>query len=155
MRHGRAEEKGTKPDEERRLTKDGALAVQNVLEFAELLGMKPNLILTSPYERARETARLATEAFNAVVSREATLEPGHTPYELYGALSGSLLSKKNILLVFHQPMIGQVLSDLIGCEAANFSLSPGSIACVKIEGSPSKGSGTLLWLIPSSIERQK
>ncbi len=121
--------------------------VGKVAKIARKLGLKPDCILSSPYTRARETAELCRGLLGkAEVTIEDALEPGHTPYDLYEAIARKFKSGENLLLVFHQPMIGQVLSDLIG-SVGNISLRPGSIAAIDIPQGLAHSSGTLVWLL--------
>ena len=63
LRHGIAESArpGMK-DAERALTEEGRVKLRRVLKRAKEAGVEPDLILSSPYRRATETADLAAAA---------------------------------------------------------------------------------------------
>ena len=63
LRHGIAEEPmpGMR-DADRALTEEGVKRLQAVLRRARAADVKPPVILTSPYRRARETAEVAKQA---------------------------------------------------------------------------------------------
>ena len=59
LRHGIAEDRSTTGrDPDRRLTDEGRAKLRRVLERAHQAGVRPSLILSSPYRRALETAEI-------------------------------------------------------------------------------------------------
>src|SRR3989442_3591702 len=62
LRHGNAAEAhGGMKDADRALTPEGAKKLQSVLRRAKSVDVKPSIIVTSPYRRARETAQVAAQ----------------------------------------------------------------------------------------------
>ena len=62
LRHGEAEQRETgRADRDRKLTASGKQDLKAVLKVARGAGVVPELILTSPFRRAQETAAVATE----------------------------------------------------------------------------------------------
>ena len=60
LRHGIAEDRSsTGRDSDRRLTDEGRAKLRRVLERVHQAGVRPSLILSSPYKRALETAEIA------------------------------------------------------------------------------------------------
>jgi phosphohistidine phosphatase len=84
LRHGIAEEKSAdKPDEERRLTREGNEKMKRVARaLAELLP-DADAIYSSPLVRAYETAEWVAKAYGGQLEIETTsaLAPGHHPSE--------------------------------------------------------------------------
>ena len=113
LRHGEAETRAAS-DAERRLTPRGEGDVLGVIESrrAELAGVE--LIVTSPYRRALQTAKIAAQAlgFEQELLVTEHLEPGAEPQALFAFIDA--LDAKSILLVTHQPLVGNVLSLLSG-----------------------------------------
>ncbi len=113
LRHGEAEARAAS-DAERRLTPRGEGDVLGVIESrrAELAGVE--LIVTSPYRRALQTAKIAAQAldFDQELLVTEQLEPGAEPQALFAFIDA--LDAKSILLVTHQPLVGNVLSLLSG-----------------------------------------
>jgi len=63
LRHGVAEEKGTKPDAERRLTEEGNREMERVANSLARLLPDAGAIYSSPLVRARETAEWVAKAY--------------------------------------------------------------------------------------------
>jgi len=62
LRHGIAEEtSSTGRDSDRRLTDEGRRKLRQTLQRVADAGVSPDLLLTSPYVRARQTAEIAKE----------------------------------------------------------------------------------------------
>jgi phosphohistidine phosphatase SixA len=60
LRHGAAERSSPGGrDADRKLTHEGIAAITSVIQQALHAGMNPSLILSSPYTRTMETARIA------------------------------------------------------------------------------------------------
>ena len=113
LRHGEAETRAPS-DAERRLTPRGEGDVLGVIEArrAELAGVE--LIVVSPYRRALQTAKIAAQTlgFERELLVTEQLEPGAEPLALFAFIDA--LDAKSILLVTHQPLVGNVLSLLSG-----------------------------------------
>ncbi|MHB8566467.1 MAG: phosphohistidine phosphatase SixA [Nitrososphaerales archaeon] len=150
MRHGEAEPKNSSiQDEDRHLTKEGRERVKsNLLLAKNNIAMELDVAISSPYTRAQETARLAADVFQLEkIIIEASLEPTTAPYEIYAMLSRiDATSSKSILIISHQPLVTNLLSDLLG--SSRISMSTGSLAKIVINGEASSGSGALVWLLP-------
>ncbi|MET0846851.1 MAG: phosphohistidine phosphatase SixA [Pseudomonas sp.] len=109
LRHGEAEPHGSKPhDSERALTGQGRA---EVLRSAALLIGKPlTAIYASPYLRAQETAQLVREAlgFEPEIRTVEWLTPDTDPDKV----AEQLVSVSDVLLVSHNPLVGNLLSYL-------------------------------------------
>ena len=83
LRHGIAEDKGGKPDEDRRLTREGNEKMKRVAKaLAEMLP-DADAIYSSPLVRAYETAEWVSKAYGGKLQIQTTpaLAPGHDPAE--------------------------------------------------------------------------
>ncbi len=113
LRHGEAEAHASS-DAERRLTPAGENDVRGVIESrrSELAGLE--LIVTSPYRRAQQTASIAAQClgFERQLRVAEQLQPGGDPRSLFDFIAG--LNVNSLLLVTHQPFVGKVLSQLSG-----------------------------------------
>ena len=101
-------------DAERALTQQGRDDVKQVVQSlqAELEGL--DLIVTSPYLRARETTEIVQQNLVAKkqISISRKLEPSGGPKDLLEFID--TLNVDTILLVTHQPLVGNILSLLSG-----------------------------------------
>jgi len=116
LRHGDAEPHGTLPDAQRRLTPRGE--TQSVAAGAALrrLGIEMAHVFASPKVRAIDTARIASDAgiVTEPVVHDAVLDLDRAGALELAALAGP---DENVLLVGHQPDLGQVVYDLTGARA--------------------------------------
>jgi phosphohistidine phosphatase len=109
LRHGEAVPHGSRPhDSERELTENGCKEVLNIA--AELVGQPLTGIYASPYLRAQQTAQLVREAlgFEPVIRTVEWLTPDTEPDKV----AEQLVSVSNVLLVSHNPLVGNLLSYL-------------------------------------------
>ena len=116
LRHGIAVKRVEGRDAaDRPLTKRGRRRTQAVIEALVAGGMKLDRLVTSPYDRALETAQIALQAGLApVLDSDDRLCPGGPASELLLDHSGS------IALVGHEPDLGLLACDLL-------RLPPGSL----------------------------
>jgi phosphohistidine phosphatase len=137
------------------LTSEGAAKVRKVLSIARYtLGVEIDRILSSPYKRATESAEIARELLKPkkpkIILAEA-LAPEKSPYEVYSFISKQKFGPADrVLVVSHQPIIGEVITDLIGSDVS-IGFAPSSMARVDIGSEPQARSGTLVWLISSDV----
>ncbi len=108
MRHGEAEPYGSRPDSERELTAHGRKEVLS--SAARLMGQPLTAIYASPYLRAQQTAQLVREAlgFEPEIRTVEWLTPEVDP----DRVAEQLVSVSNVLLVSHNPLVGNLLSYL-------------------------------------------
>ena len=111
LRHAEAEPAEGRPDAERPLTERGIRQAEAAGRAMANLGAKPDLCLTSPLLRARQTAELACGPLGLPVTVEPALagQP-FDPCELCAGLS-------DVLLVGHDPSFSMTLHDLTGTQA--------------------------------------
>ncbi|PMZ90912.1 MULTISPECIES: phosphohistidine phosphatase SixA [unclassified Pseudomonas] len=108
LRHGEAEPYGARPDSERALTDRGRKEVLS--SAARLMGEPLTAIYASPYLRAQQTAQLVREAldFEPEIRTVEWLTPNTDPDKV----AEQLVSVSNVLLVSHNPLVGNLLSYL-------------------------------------------
>ena len=151
LRHGQAGERREwgGPDEERPLTEAGKTQTARATAGLVRLGLKPDLILTSPLIRARQTAEIAAQelGIGGRVTPDDRLGPG---FDLKGL--SQIVSRHNghekLLFVGHEPDFSDVVGRLIG--GAQVVMKKGSVAAVEITGlQPLRGK--LLWLATAQM----
>ena len=117
LRHADAEGMRT-TDAARELTPEGQRQAETVGAYCQRLKLHPELILASPYRRAVQTAGAVARALGGVtLQNEPFLASGMEPQAALDGLqaygwAGSLL------LVGHQPDIGQLAASLLGINDA-------------------------------------
>ena len=107
LRHGEAE--GHAPtDAERNLTEHGRAEV--LRSAAHLIGQPLGAIIASPYVRAQQTAQLVRDVLG--FEREILTVPWLTPDEDVRQVLEKLDTDDDVLLVSHQPLVGNLISFL-------------------------------------------
>jgi phosphohistidine phosphatase len=106
LRHGDAEDSA--PDEARRLTDEGRAQARAAGAALAQHGKPPELCLTSPRVRARETAELACTEISVEIVADDRLGGGDfDPLELAAGLD-------DVLLVGHEPDFSRAIATLTG-----------------------------------------
>jgi phosphohistidine phosphatase len=150
MRHGVAEDAGPgKSDADRALTADGIHKTKRVALGLKKLDIKPDLIASSPLRRAEETARLVAEIAAPAVPLELhAFLAGGTPEEV---VKGLRLHRdcSQILLVGHQPDLGELASHLLTGSAnlAPLPFKKAGVAAITVGALPPRSAGVLEWFL--------
>ncbi|NMX31256.1 phosphohistidine phosphatase SixA [Pseudomonas sp. WS 5413] len=107
LRHGEAESHAPS-DAQRNLTERGREEVLH--SAAHLIGLPISAIIASPYVRAQQTAQLVREALGFVpeIRTVSWLTPDGNPLQVLEKLD----TDDNVLLVSHQPLVGNLISFL-------------------------------------------
>lgn len=151
LRHAEAQERAASGrDEDRVLTPEGVRRAAAVA--AGLAELKPGIevILTSPYRRARQTALPAAKALGLQkrFHDSRALEPGHAPEEILEDLEAQE-GWNSVLLVGHEPHLGDLLGRLVmGGKGVSIPLKKAAVARVEVER---RWSGTLRALLPAKV----
>jgi phosphohistidine phosphatase len=119
LRHGPAEEPGGKSytgDASRPLTPDGRRKTRRVAKALADLGLSFDVIISSPYRRARQTAEIVAEKLGLSTKLEVSdsLKPGGDLKALIRSLAQSKSGLKSVLLVGHEPSLSGLISLLVG-----------------------------------------
>src|SRR5213594_2228904 len=141
LRHGlavdREEWKGE--DEARPLTAEGVERTKEAVRGLRALKVRPDVILSSPLLRARETAKIGKKG----LSSDAKVE-----------LVDELAGKPVVLCVGHEPHLSTTISAMVsGKIAASLEMKKAGACCIRFTGIPKAGAGTLLWLLPPKFLR--
>ena len=149
FRHGEAQDRGRGgSDEARALTGPGKAEVRRVARGLRKLGVKLDLILTSPLVRAEETAQIAADVLRPAGGLRTcdALAPGGTHAVLFKELSS--IGKSSVMLVGHQPDLGELVSVLTyGSPRAGVPLKKAGLARIVIDHLPPASTGELRWLL--------
>lgn len=99
-------------DKGRILADEGLVQAVKVGKYLKLMGMHPDLILTSPYRRTIETAHLISEYGDiATVQTEEWLASGMSPDTAITELS-AYKSFNSVVVIGHQPDLGYLIEKL-------------------------------------------
>lgn len=123
LRHGIAEDhcaEAPGDDSRRRLTAEGKTKMRRAAMGMKTLELEFDLILSSPYLRAKETAEIVAEVFGMekILEISPTLaSEGGNPRELIEELRRKYGKRKQVLLVGHEPYLSQLIAVLVSGEA--------------------------------------
>jgi phosphohistidine phosphatase len=155
LRHGIAEPAGVNiPDADRKLTLQGEKKLRAVLRAAYGANVSPDVILTSPYRRAVETAEVAAKelGFEGELIETNALTPGSSPEEVWEDIRIHKQAEE-VLISGHEPLLSQVIAYLLGVPALLVDLKKGAIACIEIDELGAKPRGALCWLLTAKLAK--
>ena len=153
LRHGRAEDEGPgASDLARKLTPRGRAEVQQVLERVRRAGAVPSLILSSPYVRAFESAEIAAKilGYAGTIIRTDALVPISAPRRIWDEIR-SQQTESQILLAGHQPLLGQLLANLLGAPALQVAMRPATLVRIDVDHFGAEPHGVLHWVLPPEL----
>lgn len=143
LRHAEAEDSGPSGDYDRRLTEHGRQRSREAAETLTALGVRLDLILTSPLVRAEQTARIVGAVLGVEVQPDRVLGGNFDLPGLAEMLEHNKAAR-DLMFVGHEPDFSYVVGQLIG--GAKVEMKKGAVACVEVQGL-ARGSGTLKWLL--------
>ncbi len=146
LRHAEAESHAVS-DAERELTPRGLEQARTVGAYCQRHGLQPELILTSPFRRAVQTADLFATIFD--------LTPQTVPFLASGMQTQTALTELrayqrfgSLLIVGHQPDLGDLISALLGLpNGDNVSVGKASLTALEV-GRLGSGGATLKFSLP-------
>jgi phosphohistidine phosphatase len=159
LRHGIAvRDEGLTTDADRPLTEKGVKRMRKAARGLRRLGMKFEAILTSPLARAQQTARIVAEALGQEpqLSIAGALRPDRSADDLLASLR-EYENCQSVLLVGHEPLLGETASRLLGTKKASnisIALKKGGLVGIEIDSLPPRNSGTLHILLPPKVLRR-
>jgi phosphohistidine phosphatase len=160
VRHGVAVPGGLPgiDDNDRVLTEEGAAKMKQIAAALCRLKYRPELMLSSPLVRARQTAEILLQAFGKDVELKifSALAPSGARREIYHEIS-SLDKKgiKSLMIVGHQPSLGEIAGEIASGIPKQFvKLKKGSVCAIEIESIHGMPKGVLVALLSPSILRR-
>ena len=153
LRHGIAVEPGTsgyENDADRPITPEGERKLRQIGEAMEALELSFDLILSSPYLRARQTAEVVAEVLKAGKKLELSevLTPGGSTKKLVELLNRQAPRPESVLLVGHEPYLSGLISLLVsGKEAFTVVMKKGGLCKLSTDSLKHGHCATLEWLL--------
>lgn len=152
LRHGIAEEVGPSGlDADRALTAEGRKKLRQVLQRAKKAGLKPDLVLSSPYRRAVATAELTAEMLGCPygVMETGVLTPGSRPETVWAEIRAHKQARR-IVLAGHEPLFSQLAAYLLDSPGLNVDFKKGAMMRIDFEGTGAAPRGVLKWFITAA-----
>jgi phosphohistidine phosphatase len=151
VRHGTAgHHSAAADDDERQLTGDGIAALTAAAPVWRRLNLRPDLVLSSPLPRARQTAELvmAGLGMSGAPVIDDRLRPG-ADWQDFARAMASHPDGRRVMFVGHEPDLSGAVSLLTG--ASSVRMRKGGVACVEFPGVPEPGGGELAWLVDPDL----
>lgn len=153
MRHGIADDSQPgQSDEQRKLTAEGKEKVLSVVRMARRGGLNPSLILSSPYVRAMQTAKLVAEVvhYEGDIVPCDSLVPHGSPEDVWRELRIHS-DERAILVSSHEPILGQLISFVLNSPALQVEVKKAGITRIDVPGFRGVPRGILQWIITPKI----
>ncbi len=154
IRHAIAVEAGTpgyEDDSQRPLTGKGKKKMETVAEGLKNQDVQIDVMLTSPYVRAADTAKIVRKAFglnkDQVIETE-HLMPNGQMEQLINFINEQYASVANLALVGHEPYLSSLIATLVaGNTDVNFDLKKGGVCLLSAEKLQFGRCATLEWFL--------
>ena len=145
LRHGQAEPQKT-TDEARELTGKGREDTKRVVSGRVADMQSITEIWASPLVRAQQTAHIAASYFPALkIQTSELIIPESSPIIAMSWLQSINQENLSILLVSHQPFVGELVNKLCGKPAGFYPMGTSSLALIEAPVIAAD-MGELLWL---------
>ena len=159
LRHGIATERGSpgyEDDSQRPLTAKGQRRMWRAAEGMLALGVTCDLLLSSPYLRARQTAEIVAQVLKIAdgTHLSATLAPDGNPKQLIEELRTDGRAQ-HIMLVGHEPYLSRLTSMLLtGSPNLTVVMKKGGLCTLDLETLRFGRCARLAWLLtPRQLRR--
>jgi len=141
------------PEAERPLTAKGVQKTRSAALGLQALGAKPDVLITSPYVRAAQTAEIFAEALGYSPEKirvSEALKPSENPATILNEISR--LRAKEVVFCGHAPHLDLLISHLAGARGAFTALKKAGVACFEEQGGHSRWE--LRWVLTPKILRE-
>jgi phosphohistidine phosphatase len=153
LRHGIAEDHASSGrDADRRLTEQGRVKLRRVLERAHAAGVRPSLIVSSPYHRAFETAEVAAHEldYHGEILKTENLVPDSSPSRVWSEIRAHR-TESAILLAGHEPLFSSTVAWMLGSTRAMIHFRKAALVRIDVEALGAEPRGVLKWMLTAGI----
>ena len=153
IRHSNAINPGTsgyEDDSQRPLTEKGRDKMQKIASALKRLGVKPDVMISSPYVRAQQTAEILAKVLK--YKKELIFSDTIIPLGKADDIIGEINEKYNVdelVLVGHEPCFSMLVGTLTaGNPDLAINLKNGGVCCLSADDLRMNRSAVLEWLLP-------
>jgi phosphohistidine phosphatase len=150
LRHGIAEDDSpTGRDADRELTSAGRRKLNEVLKIVAAAGFVPEVVVSSPLVRARQTADIAVEVlgYKDEIHYANALVPDADPQEVWQEIRNGYRGVASILLASHEPLMSRCTGFLLGQPELLVDFKKGAIARIDVDAFGMQPRGVLKWML--------
>lgn len=149
LRHGKAEDFSPGGDSARELVDKGRRQARKAAGLLKRAKLLPDIVLTSPMVRARQTA----DEFTTTAGMPGPVIQGWLACGMDAATALNELAGfgefKRVMIVGHEPDFSELIHAILGCSGGGVEVKKGALACLRVTP-PSRG-GTLVYLVPPKL----
>lgn len=149
LRHGKAEDFNPGGDSARELVEKGRVQARNAARLLKRAKLLPEIVLTSPMMRARQTAEeftITAEMPGAVIL--GWLACGMSAETALHELTG-FMEFKRVMIVGHEPDFSELAEVILGVSGGGVEVKKGALVCLRIN--PPARNGMLTYLVPPKL----
>jgi len=154
VRHAIAEDvRESEDDSLRPLTEKGREKMRRIAQALEELGVQPDLIVSSPYVRASQTASILAKGlkYKEELAYSDFLVPMAEPDDMIGEINEKF-SVDELMLVGHEPNLSSLAGVLLaGSPDLSINFKKGGVCCLSVDDLHYDRTATLEWLVTPKI----
>ena len=154
IRHAIAEDLADHEDDSLRpLTEKGREKMKRISQALKELGVQPDVIVSSPYLRARQTASILAKElkYKEELLYSDFLTPMAEPNDMIGEINEKF-SVDELMLVGHEPNLSSLASVLLaGSPDLSINFKKGGACCLSVDDLHYDRKATLEWLVTPKI----
>jgi len=156
VRHGIAidrEDPASPADSARALTDAGILKTRAAARGFRALGATPQILLTSPYVRALQTAELVAEALglpSSAIRKTNALKPSANPRAVFAEIAK--LDGQDVACFGHATHLDEMISAALGARGRATALKKAGAACLEMQ-SVAPPRATIDWVLTAKMLR--
>ncbi|MGH7942752.1 MAG: phosphohistidine phosphatase SixA [Limisphaerales bacterium] len=160
LRHGIAVERGSKgfkTDSERPLTAEGRKQLRKSAAGMKKMKLRFDLILSSPYERARKTAEIVAEELKLEkrLKLSDTLKSESDPKTMVAEIARLSPMPENVLVVGHEPYLSHLISLLVSGDGdLAMDFKKGGLCKLEVEKLDGAAKAKLVWLLTPKLMKE-
>ena len=156
LRHAIAEDpRPGQSDATRQLTETGRKRCRRVLAHAKRVNVRPESMLTSPYDRATQTAEIARSelGFSPELIITNALVPFVGVQDLWNVIRDYAVGG-DVMIVGHNPQLSTLIMWMLGARSDGLWLKKSGLAALDIGNAGAQPRAELSWLLtPGSVGR--
>jgi phosphohistidine phosphatase len=154
VRHAIAEDSADYEDDSLRpLTEKGHEKMKKIAQALREMGVEPDLIVSSPYVRASQTASILAKElkYKQEPAYSDFLVPTGEPNDMIGEITEKY-SVDELMLVGHEPNLSSLTSVLLaGGPGLSIDFKKGGVCCLAVDDLHYDRKATLEWLVTPKI----
>ncbi|NQX01612.1 phosphohistidine phosphatase SixA [bacterium] len=152
LRHGKAEDNHLDGDFARNLVEKGRKQARNAAKRLKAAGDLPDIVLTSPLVRARQTAEeFCQTAGIPGATIQGWIACGMSPETALSELA-AFHDFKSVAIIGHEPDFSELIQWILGATGGSIEMKKGAVACLYVN--PPNRRGTLAYLVPPALAKR-